>query len=127
MANATRRMGVREMLEFTSELFSTNRDWLETTFRSPAIHGLLAQWAESKSGSPCIRALPPGADRDCVEFSVIVSGESCSRLEILSLAQSDVSRYVAAMSEQPGQLALKHQCGHERSWNRLEGLSTENE
>jgi hypothetical protein len=43
------------------------------------------------------------------------------------LAQSDVSRYVAAMSEQPGQLALKHQCGHERSWTRLEGLSTENE
>jgi hypothetical protein len=42
-------MGVREMLEFTSELFSTSRDWLETTFRSPAIHGLLAQWAESKS------------------------------------------------------------------------------
>jgi hypothetical protein len=43
------------------------------------------------------------------------------------LAQSDVSRYVAAMSEQPGQLALKHRCGHERSWTRLEGLSTENE
>jgi hypothetical protein len=43
------------------------------------------------------------------------------------LTQSDVSRYVAAMSEQPGQLALKHQCGHERSWTRLEGLSTENE
>jgi hypothetical protein len=31
------------------------------------------------------------------------------------------------MSEQPGQLPLKHQCGHERSWTRLEGLSTENE
>ena len=43
------------------------------------------------------------------------------------LARSDVSRYVAAMSEQPGQLALKHQCGHERSWTRLEGVSTENE
>jgi hypothetical protein len=61
--------------------------------------------------------------------SVIVFGRELQRrrLEILSLAQSDVSRYVAAMSEQPGQLALKHQCGHERSWNRLEGLSTENE
>jgi hypothetical protein len=43
------------------------------------------------------------------------------------LARSDVSRYVAAMSEQPGELALKHQCGHQRSWTRLEGLSTENE
>ena len=43
------------------------------------------------------------------------------------LAQSDVSRYVAAMSEQPGELALKHQCGHERSWTRIEGFSTENE
>jgi hypothetical protein len=43
------------------------------------------------------------------------------------LAKSDVSRYVAAMSEQPGQVALKHQCGHERSWTRLEGMSTENE
>jgi hypothetical protein len=42
-------------------------------------------------------------------------------------AQSDVSRYVAAMSEQPRQLALKHQCGQEHSWTRLEGLSTENE
>jgi hypothetical protein len=121
-------MGVREMLEFTSELFNTNRDWLETTFRSPAIHGLLAQWAESKSGSPCIRALPPGAVRDCVEFRDRFGRElQRRRLEILSLAQSDLSRYVAAMSEQPGQLALKHQCGHERSWNRLEGLSTENE
>jgi hypothetical protein len=44
MAKATRRMGVRGMLEFTSELFSTSRDWLETTFRSSAIHGLLAPW-----------------------------------------------------------------------------------
>jgi hypothetical protein len=126
-------MGVREMLEFTSELFSTNRDWLETSFRSQAIHGLLAQWAESKSGSPCIgspciRALPPGAVRDRVEFRDRFGRElQRRRLEILSLAQSNVSRYVAAMSEQPGQLALKHQCGHERSWNRLEGLSTENE
>jgi hypothetical protein len=29
------------------------------------------------------------------------------------LAQSEASKYVAAMSEQPGQLALKHQCGHD--------------
>jgi uncharacterized lipoprotein len=43
------------------------------------------------------------------------------------LAQSDVSRYFAAMSEQPGELALKHQCGHERSWTRIEGFRTENE
>jgi hypothetical protein len=55
--------------KFTSELFSTSRDWLETTLRSPAIHGLLAQWAESKSGSPCIRALPPAAVRDCVKLA----------------------------------------------------------
>jgi hypothetical protein len=87
MAKATRRMGVREMLEFTSELFSTSRDWLETTFRSPAIHGLLAQWAESKSGSPCIRALPLGAVRDCVEFRDRFGRElQRRRLEILSLA-----------------------------------------
>jgi hypothetical protein len=94
-------MGVREMLEFTSELFSTNRDWLETTFRSPAIHGLLAQWAESKSGSPCIRALPPGAVRDCVEFRDRFGRElQRRRLEILSQMedrgstrnQQDVSR-----------------------------------
>jgi hypothetical protein len=44
-----------------------------------------------------------------------------------TLAQTDVSRYVAAMSEQPGQLELKRQCGHERSWNRLQGLRTGNE
>jgi hypothetical protein len=44
-----------------------------------------------------------------------------------TLAQTDVSRYVAAMSEQPGQLKLKDRCGHERSWNRIQGLSTGNE
>jgi phytoene dehydrogenase-like protein len=44
LAKATRRMGVRGMLELTSDLFRTSRDWLETTFQSPAIHGLLAPW-----------------------------------------------------------------------------------
>ncbi|MBV8137434.1 MAG: NAD(P)/FAD-dependent oxidoreductase [Deltaproteobacteria bacterium] len=33
-----------EVLEFISELFSTSHDWLQTAFRSPAIHGLLAPW-----------------------------------------------------------------------------------
>jgi hypothetical protein len=63
-------------------------------------------------------------------FAILFAGcavEHDSGKQQTGLAQSDVSRYVAAMSEQPGQLALKHQCGHERSWNRLEGLSTENE
>ncbi|SRR5579875_221673 len=44
IAKAIRRMGVRGMLEFGSELFSTSRDWLETNFRSTAIHGLFAPW-----------------------------------------------------------------------------------
>ena len=63
-------------------------------------------------------------------FAILFAGcaaEHDSGRQETGLAQSDVSRYVAAMSEQPGQLVLKHQCGHERSWNRLEGLSTENE
>jgi hypothetical protein len=63
-------------------------------------------------------------------FAILFAGcavEHDSGGQQAPLAQSDVSRYVAAMSEQPGQLALKHQCEHERSWSRLEGLSTENE
>ena len=63
-------------------------------------------------------------------FAILFAGcaaQHDSGRQQTGLAQSDVSRYVAAMSEQPGQLALKHQCGHERSWNRLGGLSTENE
>jgi hypothetical protein len=43
------------------------------------------------------------------------------------LAQTDVSRYVAAMSDQPGQVAFKHRCGHARSWDRIQGLSTAND
>lgn len=66
-------------------------------------------------------------------FAILFAGcaaEHDSGRQETGLAQSAVSRYVryvAAMSEQPGQLPLKHQCGHERSWTRLEGLSTENE
>jgi uncharacterized lipoprotein len=63
-------------------------------------------------------------------FAILFAGcavEHGSGRQQTGLAQSDVSRYVAAMSEQPGQLALKHQCGHERSRTRLGGLSTENE
>jgi len=63
-------------------------------------------------------------------FAILLAGCAAEHSPVTQqagLAQMDVSRYVAAMSEQPGQLALKHQCGHERSWNRLEGLSTENE
>jgi hypothetical protein len=63
-------------------------------------------------------------------FAILFAGctvEHDSGRQQTGLAQSDVSRYVAAMSEQPGQLALWHQCGQERSRTRLEGLSTENE
>ena len=63
-------------------------------------------------------------------FAILFAGcaaEHDSGRQETGLAQSDVSRYVAAMSEQPGQLPLMHVCGHERSWTRLEGLSTENE
>jgi uncharacterized lipoprotein len=59
-------------------------------------------------------------------FAGCAAGHAPARQQT-GLAQSDVSRYVAAMSEQPGQLALKHQCGHENSWTRFEGFSTENE
>jgi uncharacterized lipoprotein len=65
-----------------------------------------------------------------VAFAILFAGCAVghdSGRQQTGLAQSDVSRYVAAMSEQPGQLTLKHQCGHERSWTRLEGLTTENE
>jgi hypothetical protein len=60
-------------------------------------------------------------------FAILFAGcalEHDSGRQQPGLSQNDVSRYVAAMSEQPGQLALKHQCGHERSWTRPEGLST---
>ncbi|HUY19204.1 MAG TPA: NAD(P)/FAD-dependent oxidoreductase [Candidatus Binataceae bacterium] len=43
-AKAVRKMGVRGALEFSSELFSTSREWLESNFQSRAIHGLLAPW-----------------------------------------------------------------------------------
>jgi len=65
-----------------------------------------------------------------VVFAVLLAGcagEHDSMAHQAGFARTDVSRYVAAMSEQPGQLALKHQCGHQRSWTRLEGWSTENE
>ena len=42
--NALRRLRVRGMLEFGHEVLSTSRDWLNATFRSPKVHGLLAPW-----------------------------------------------------------------------------------
>jgi hypothetical protein len=65
-----------------------------------------------------------------VALAALLAGCAAERdpmIQQTGLAQTDVSRYVAEMSEQPGQGALKHQCGHELSWTRLEGLSTENE
>jgi len=65
-----------------------------------------------------------------VAFAILLAGCSVGRDPVSQQGgapQSEVSRYIAAMSEQPRQLALKHQCGHERSWTRLEGLSTQNE
>jgi hypothetical protein len=74
--------------------------------------------------------MKPGKLVTGLAFAILFAGcagEHDSGRQRAGLAQSDVSRFVAAMSEQPGQLALKHQCGHKRSWARLEGLSTENE
>jgi hypothetical protein len=41
--------------------------------------------------------------------------------------QTDVSRYVAAMSEQPGRFKLGHRCGHRNSWYSDRGLGPTNE
>jgi hypothetical protein len=65
-----------------------------------------------------------------VTFAIFLAGCAADRDpagQQTGMAQGDVPRYVAAMSEQPGQLAHEHQCGHDRSWTRLEGLSTDNE
>jgi hypothetical protein len=81
-------------------------------------------------GAKKAQTMKPGRLVAGAAFAILFAGcavEHDSGKQQTRLAQSDVSRYVAAMSEQPGQLAIKHQCGHERSWNRLEGLSTENE
>jgi hypothetical protein len=74
--------------------------------------------------------MKPGKLLAGAAFAILFAGCAVghdSGTQQTGLAKSDVSRYVAAMSEQPGQVTLKHQCGHERSWTRLEGLSTENE
>ena len=66
-------------------------------------------------------------------FAILFAGcatqHDSGRQQTGAATQSDVSRYVAAaMSEQPGPLAARAiACGHERSWTRLEGLTTENE
>jgi hypothetical protein len=81
-------------------------------------------------GAKKAQTMKPGRLVAGAAFAILFAGcavEHDSEKQQTRLAQSDVSRYVAAMSEQPGQLAIKHQCGRERSWNRLEGLSTENE
>jgi hypothetical protein len=89
----------------------------------------IGSWRLSGRGKKA-QTMKPGILVAGAAFAILFAGcavEHDSGKQQTGLAQSDVSRYVAAMSEQPGQLALKHQCGHERSWNRLEGLSTENE
>ncbi|MBF6570004.1 MAG: NAD(P)/FAD-dependent oxidoreductase [Candidatus Binataceae bacterium] len=44
VAKAVRRLGLRQTLEFGNELLGTSRGWLEGSFQSKAIHGLLAPW-----------------------------------------------------------------------------------
>jgi phytoene dehydrogenase-like protein len=39
-----RKMGVQGSLEFGAELLSSSRNWLEGTFQSSRVHGLLAPW-----------------------------------------------------------------------------------
>jgi phytoene dehydrogenase-like protein len=41
---AIRRLGIRGVLDFVHELLGTSREWLESTFRSEKVHGLLAPW-----------------------------------------------------------------------------------
>ena len=41
--------------------------------------------------------------------------------------QTDVSSYVATISEQPERFKLRHRCGYENSWNRDRGLGPTNE
>jgi phytoene dehydrogenase-like protein len=47
-----RRLGVRGTFDFASEVLSTGRNWLQTTFRSPKVHGLLAPWILHAGLSP---------------------------------------------------------------------------
>jgi phytoene dehydrogenase-like protein len=41
---ALRRLGVRGVLDFGHEILSTSREWLESTFQSKNLRGLLAPW-----------------------------------------------------------------------------------
>jgi phytoene dehydrogenase-like protein len=41
---AYRRLGRRQLLEFTGELLASCRDWATETFASPQAHGLMAPW-----------------------------------------------------------------------------------
>jgi phytoene dehydrogenase-like protein len=41
---AVRRLGRRGLASFGAEVVQSSRDWLETTFRSERVHGLLAPW-----------------------------------------------------------------------------------
>lgn len=43
-AKSFRRLRTRGALEFSAELLGASRDWLTSTFHSPAVHGLLAPW-----------------------------------------------------------------------------------
>jgi len=47
-----RRLGLRGTFDFTSEVLGTGRNWLQTTFRSPKVHGLLAPWILHAGLSP---------------------------------------------------------------------------
>ena len=42
--SAVRRLGRRGLASFGAEVVQSSRDWLETTFRSERVHGLLAPW-----------------------------------------------------------------------------------
>jgi hypothetical protein len=103
---------------------------METSIQEQALAGIEVVNARLNYLARKAQTMKPGTFLSWAALAILFAGCAVahdSGRQQTGLAQSDVSRYVAAMSEQPGQLALKHQCGHERSWTRLEGLSTENE
>ena len=44
LVKAQRRLGRRGLLAFGGEVLQSSRDWLESTFESERVHGLLAPW-----------------------------------------------------------------------------------
>jgi phytoene dehydrogenase-like protein len=51
-ARVLRRLGIRGTFDFASEVLGTSRDWLQRTFRSRQVHGLLAPWILHAGLSP---------------------------------------------------------------------------